>query len=305
VLEIKMNDERDPDGMMPTESAAAEFGDRQLESTEPLAAQTDGAAESDGADLAEQSGDENVHDNGGLADGEVGEESHQEPVLGSDDSADDVAAGGAPGGPALDPDDDLPPVDDDAEPVDPSSLPKSWYILKAQVNRETSVCDTLRRRVQRFGLGGYFGEMLVPTEDVREFTKAGKSRIVKRKLYPGYIMVNMALTEESWWLVRDTPGIGDFTSMGGKPTPLGEAEFDKILKASRPLEVEEGGKKDDIKTSIKHKVGDKVRVKDGNFENFEGEVSAIDERNGRVTVLINIFGRLNPVELDHWQVEGI
>lgn len=201
--------------------------------------------------------------------------------------------------------DDLPPVDDDAVPADPASLEKRWYILKAQVNRETSVCDTLRRRVQRFGLGGYFGEMLVPTEDVREFTKAGKSRIVKRKLYPGYIMVNMALTEESWWLVRDTPGIGDFTSMGGKPTPLGEAEIDKILKASRPLEPEEGGKKEDIKTSIKQKVGDKVRVKDGNFENFEGEVSAIDERNGRVTVLINIFGRLNPVELDHWQVEGI
>jgi transcriptional antiterminator NusG len=201
--------------------------------------------------------------------------------------------------------DDLPPVDDDAVPQDPSALEKRWYILKAQVNRETSVCDTLRRRVQRFGLGGYFGEMLVPTEDVREFTKAGKSRIVKRKLYPGYIMVNMALTEESWWLVRDTPGIGDFTSMGGKPTPLGEAEIDKILKASRPLEPEEGGKKDDIKTSIKQKVGDKVRVKDGNFENFEGEVSAIDERNGRVTVLINIFGRLNPVELDHWQVESL
>ncbi|MDP1564204.1 MAG: transcription termination/antitermination protein NusG [Pirellulaceae bacterium] len=203
-----------------------------------------------------------------------------------------------------DDDDDLPPVDDDAVPVDPGALEKRWYILKAQVNRETSVCDTLRRRVQRFGLSGYFGEMLVPTEDVREFTKAGKSRIVKRKLYPGYIMVNMALTEESWWLVRDTAGIGDFTSMGGKPTPLGQAEIEKILKASRPLEPEEGGKKDDIKTSIKQKVGDKVRVKDGNFENFEGDVSAIDERNGRVTVLINIFGRLNPVELDHWQVES-
>jgi transcriptional antiterminator NusG len=200
--------------------------------------------------------------------------------------------------------DDLPPVDDDAVPVDPASLEKRWYILKAQVNRETSVCDTLRRRVQRFGLGGYFGEMLVPTEDVREFTKAGKSRIVKRKLYPGYIMVNMALTEESWWLVRDTAGIGDFTSMGGKPTPLGQSEIEKILKASRPLDPEEGGKKEDIKTSIKQKVGDKVRVKDGNFENFEGDVSAIDERNGRVTVLINIFGRLNPVELDHWQVES-
>lgn len=236
--------------------------------------------------------------------------SADEPSVTGDDSIGDDSIGDSDETVAAeaehfeDDDDDLPPVDDDAVPVDPGALEKRWYILKAQVNRETSVCDTLRRRVQRFGLSGYFGEMLVPTEDVREFTKAGKSRIVKRKLYPGYIMVNMALTEESWWLVRDTAGIGDFTSMGGKPTPLGQTEIEKILKASRPLEPEEGGKKDDIKTSIKQKVGDKVRVKDGNFENFEGDVSAIDERNGRVTVLINIFGRLNPVELDHWQVES-
>jgi transcriptional antiterminator NusG len=224
---------------------------------------------------------------------------------GSESEGGDAAAVSSKPVSAVDDFDDLPPVDDDAEVVDPSSLEKQWYILKAQVNRETSVCDTLKRRVQRFGLDGYFGEMLIPTEDVREFTKAGKARIVKRKLYPGYIMVNMALTDDSWWLVRDTPGIGDFTGVGGKPVPLGEAEIEKILKASRPLEVEEGGKKDEIKTSIKHKVGDKVRVKDGNFENFEGEVSGIDERNGRVTVLINIFGRLNPVELDHWQVEAV
>jgi transcriptional antiterminator NusG len=221
----------------------------------------------------------------------------------SDPPESDPAATSDAGGQSLD-DDDLPPVDDDDDDIDPATLEKQWYILKAQVNRETSVCDTLRRRVQRFGLDGYFGEMLVPTEDVREFTKAGKARIVKRKLYPGYIMVNMALTEDSWWLVRDTPGIGDFTSAGGKPVPLGEAEIDRIMRASRPPDDDEG-KKDEIKTSIKHKMGDRVRIKDGNFENFEGEVSGIDERNGRVTVLINIFGRLNPVELDHWQVESL
>jgi len=205
----------------------------------------------------------------------------------------------------VDPDDDLPAVDDPEENVDPATLEKSWYILKVQVNRETSICETLKRRVQQHGLGDYFGDLLVPTEDVREYTKAGKQRIVKRKLYPGYIMVHMAITEDSWWLVRDTPGIGDFTGVGGRPAPLAAEEIDRILKAARPVVDETGEKKEDIKTAIKHKMGDRVRVKDGNFENFEGDVSAIDERNGRITVLINIFGRLNPVELDHWQVEAI
>jgi len=201
--------------------------------------------------------------------------------------------------------DDLPSVDDPEDEVDPSTLEKNWYILKVQVNRETSICDGLKRRVQQYGLGGYFGEMLVPTEDVREFTKSGKQRVVKRKLYPGYIMVNMAITEDSWWLVRDTPGIGDFTSAGGKPAPLGKEEIKRIMKAAKLDQEDEEGQEDDIKTSIRQKVGDRVRVKDGNFDNFEGDVSAVDERNGRVTVMINIFGRPNPVELDHWQVESI
>jgi len=293
MLEHKMNDDREPDGTVLPDAETGQWpgGESELEQELDTDISEPSDGESDDASGAEPGVDREPGGETGDSTGEDGAE-HEIDSVGRDRDLPSV-------------DDDLPPVDDDASPVDPASLEKSWYILKAQVNRETSVCDALRRRVQRFGLGGYFGEMLVPTEDVREFTKAGKSRIVKRKLYPGYIMVNMALTEESWWLVRDTPGIGDFTSMGGKPTALGEAEFDKILRASRPLEIEDGGKKEDIKTSIKHKVGDKVRVKDGNFENFEGEVSAIDERNGRVTVLINIFGRLNPVELDHWQVEGI
>lgn len=222
-------------------------------------------------------------------------------------SVDASAAGAVAAGAvaAKDPDDDLPSVDDPEDEIDPSTLEKCWYILKVQVNRESSVCDTLKRRIQQFGLHSYFGEMLIPTEDVREYTKAGKQKIVKRKLYPGYIMINMAITEDSWWLVRDTPGIGDFSSSGGKPTPLGEDDIQRILKAARPPEIEAGAEQEVIKTAIKHKIGDHVRVKDGNFENFEGDISAIDERNGRVTVLINIFGRLNPVEMDHWQVEAM
>jgi transcriptional antiterminator NusG len=189
-----------------------------------------------------------------------------------------------------------------AEVADDAEM--NWYILKVQVNRENSICDALQRRVKIAGLDHMFGEILVPTEDVREFNKAGKQRIVKRKLYPGYIVVNMIINDDSWFLVRETPGIGDFTGAAGKPAPLTKAEIDRIIATTKP-EVEVSGEGETIKTSIKFKVGDRVRVKEGYFQNYEGEVSAIDERNGRITVMINIFGRLNPVELDHWHVEDL
>ncbi len=187
------------------------------------------------------------------------------------------------------------------EPTDESEM--NWYILKVQVNRENSICDALLRRVKVAGLDSYFGDILVPTEDVREFTKSGKQRIVKRKLYPGYIVVNMVINDDSWFLVRETPGIGDFTGAAGKPAPLTPEEIARIISTTRP-EVEEQSE-ENIKTSIRFKVGDRVRVKEGYFQNYEGEVSSIDERNGRITVMINIFGRLNPVELDHWHVENL
>ncbi|MFT5299337.1 MAG: transcriptional antiterminator NusG [Mariniblastus sp.] len=178
-----------------------------------------------------------------------------------------------------------------------------WYILKVQVNRENSICDALKRRVRVEGLDHFFGEVLVPTEDVREFNKAGKQRIVKRKLYPGYIVVNMAINDDSWFLVRETSGIGDFTGAAGKPAALSPEEISRIIATTKP-EAEEDGE-ENIKTAIPFAVGDRVRVKEGYFQNHEGEVSAVDERNGRITVMINIFGRPNPVELDHWHVENV
>jgi transcription termination/antitermination protein NusG len=171
-----------------------------------------------------------------------------------------------------------------------------WYILKVQVNREDSIRDALQRRVKIAGLEQYFGDIVVPTEDVAEYTKSGKRRIVKRKLYPGYIVVNMAVNDDTWFLVRDTSGIGDFTGSVGKPAPLPMHEVEKLLKISKPPE----GDKGQVRTAIPFKHGDHVRVKDGQFQNFEGDVETVDEANGRVTVMISIFGRSTPVELEHW-----
>jgi transcriptional antiterminator NusG len=205
-----------------------------------------------------------------------------------------------------DDDEDASPIEEFVEPVKEvkvSDLEMNWYILKVQVNREKGICETLKRSVRVAGMQDFFGDILVPTEDVREFNKAGKPKITKRKLYPGYIVVNMAITDESWFLVRDTSGIGDFAGAAGRPSPLSQEEIDRIIAAARPPKGEDV--EDQIKTTIPFKVGDRVRVKEGYFQNYEGDISAVDERNGRIEVLINIFGRPNPVDMEHWHVEMV
>ena len=199
--------------------------------------------------------------------------------------------------------DDVEPLEFEVEEEEPPAeeLDHKWYILKVQVNRETSICDALRRRVKINGMEPYFKEVLVPTEDVAEFNKSGKRRVVKKKLYPGYIMVNMVINDDTWFLVRETGGIGDFTGSAGKPTPMDPVDVDRILKTVVPDEDEE----QPIKTTIPFNPGDRVRIKEGSFENFEGDVETIHEANGQVTVIINIFGRPNPVDLAHWQIEKI
>lgn len=173
-----------------------------------------------------------------------------------------------------------------------------WYILKVQSNRETSIAEALRRRVTIEGLDEFFGDVIVPTEKVTEF-KGGKKRIVRRKLYPGYILVQMTINDDSWFLVRETPGIGDFTGAGGKPTPMEPHEVQRIV-------TKEEEKTDEApKLKINFNTGDRVKINEGTFENFEGEVSALDQASGRVTVMINIFGRSTPVELEYWQVGSI
>ncbi|MEM6470721.1 MAG: transcription termination/antitermination NusG family protein, partial [Planctomycetota bacterium] len=142
---------------------------------------------------------------------------------------------------------------------------------------------------------------VVPSEDVATFTRDGKKRITKRKLLPGYIMVRMAINDDTWFLVRETGGISDFTGSAGKPMPMDPIDVERFINQPEADDEEDAP----IKTAIPFKVGDRVRVKEGNFENQEGDVDAVDEANGRVTVIINIFGRSVPMELHHWQVEPL
>jgi len=173
---------------------------------------------------------------------------------------------------------------------------KDWYILKVQVNREDTIKKDIERRVAVSGLSEFFGEILVPSEKITEI-RGDKKKVVKRKLYPGYIMIFMEVFDDTWFLIRETAGVGDFTGAQGKPTPMLPHEVERILK----LEKEGPAKMPELK--VGYQVGQEVKVKEGPFETLEGVVDNIDFTSGRVTVIINIFGRSTPVELEYWQIE--
>ena len=195
--------------------------------------------------------------------------------------------------------------DENAKPIEmatdddsPVVGERHWYILKVQSNREDSIRETLLRRISMQGMDKWFGEVIVPKEQVTEF-KGGKKRVVSRKLYPGYILVNMILNDETWYLVRETGGIGDFTGSAGRPSPMLPQDVAKLLNKSEEKTDEQP------RLKINFKKGDRVKINECTFENFEGEVEQIDEANGRVTVMLSIFGRSTPVDIEYWQIETV
>lgn len=239
------------------------------------------------AETSQPSAGENPTPESQAADESVADEVRaEEPVAGEEEPVAQEKKEVKPGGPI------------EETPVAEEPPHMDWYILKVQSNREESIRESLQRRVKVEGLERYFGEIIVPTEMVSEF-KGGKKRVVKRKLYPGYLMAHMEINDETWFLVRETPGIGDFTGSAGKPTPMQAHEVSKIV-AKQEEKADEAPK-----LKINFNVADRVKINEGTFENFEGEVDSIDEASGRVTVMINIFSRSTPVELEYWQIEVI
>ncbi len=183
--------------------------------------------------------------------------------------------------------------------VEPTTEPeKLWYVLKVQSNRERSIRESLIRRIKREGLEEFFGEVIIPTEKIVD-TKGGKKRVTERKLFPGYIMVQMELNDETWYLVRDTSGVGDFTGSAGKPISMQEHEIARMLGKEEEEEVASP------RIKIDFSPGDIVKIKEGTFESFEGTIEEIDESSGKISVLIEIFNRTTPVELEYWQVESV
>jgi transcriptional antiterminator NusG len=184
---------------------------------------------------------------------------------------------------------------DDDEP--PPTL--VWYVLKVQSGREDTIRDALERRVKIQGLERFFGRIVVPTEKITEI-RGNKKKVVERKSYPGYIMVEMELNEKTWFTVRETPGVGDFVGAHGQPSPMSEDEVNKMLGQVEETKAEEAPK---VKIDVER--GDRVKIKDGPFENFEGTVEEVVEQRGLVKVMLIIFNRPTPVDLEYWQVERI
>jgi len=174
---------------------------------------------------------------------------------------------------------------------------KKWYVIHTQTGFEGKVKSTLESMIQLKGLDQSIGQILIPTEKVSE-VKDGKKKITERKFFPGYILVEMEMTDESWYVVKNTPGITGFVGAGQKPLPLTEQDIDNILRQQEE-------KKEKPKPKIDFTIGESVRVKEGAFANFNGAVDEVNPNKGKLKVLVTIFGRSTPIEVEYWQVEKI
>ncbi len=182
-------------------------------------------------------------------------------------------------------------------------MEKKWFVLRVQSNKEDKVRKDLDRRIKTQGIEGLIPKILVPSEKVSEI-KGGKKKVADRKIYPGYVMAEIEVDEngqipdEVWFMIRETPGAGEFVGGNRKPVAMTDHEVEKILK-----EVEHGEEKP--KAKIAFQKGNRVRVKEGPFENYDGVVEEVLPASGCVKLMLTIFGRSTSVELEYWQIEPI
>jgi len=194
-------------------------------------------------------------------------------------------------------------VENETEPMaeTPEAAPvlaedgRNWYVIHCYSGYENKVRHNLEQRIESMGMKDKIFDVVVPTEEEIE-VKEGKRRTVERRVFPGYILVQMFMNEESWYVVRNTPGVTGFVGMGNTPTPLRPEEVSQILKR---MEAEAP------KVKVTFKPGQKVRIVDGPFNDFIGTVDKIDMDRTKVRVMVSFFGRETPVELDFLQVEKV
>jgi len=200
---------------------------------------------------------------------------------------------------------DLAAVDEsvDAEeaytPVEsPYDRPGQWYVIHSYAGYENKVKSNLESRIASMNMEERIFEVVIPMEDVIEF-KNGKKQVVSKKVFPGYLLCRLDLDDDSWYVVRNTPGVTGFVGLGARPTPLSRREVENILQV-KPEDGEGAPKKS--KPRLEYETGESVRVKEGPFADFTGTIAEINEDQLKLKVLVNIFGRETPVELDFAQV---
>lgn len=202
-----------------------------------------------------------------------------EPVYIEEESIDDSGA------PSL--------LDDGTAPS--GSADKLWYVVHCYSGYEKKVCHAIEQRIETMGMRDKIFDVIVPTQEEIE-VKEGKRKTVEKRVFPGYILVEMKLDEDSWYVVRNTPGVTGFVGMGNDPTPLRPEEVKQIMDRMAD---------EAPKVKVSFKVGQRVRIISGPFNDFPGMVAAIDPDKSKVRVMVNFFGRDTPVELDFLEVEKI
>lgn len=178
-----------------------------------------------------------------------------------------------------------------------------WYVLRVASNKEMHVKDVLSQKVQMLGMTDIIGRIEVPVERVKRI-RGSKQTVHKRKLYPGYVFMEMESTEDGrvpekvWFMIKEVPGVGDFVGTEGLPTAMRDTDVAKML-----LEVDKPEEAPSIK--VEFKKGDLIKVREGAFESFEGAVESIDQDRGIVKVIVEIFGRSTPLDIEYWQIEKL
>lgn len=178
-----------------------------------------------------------------------------------------------------------------------TGLPKKWYVVHTYSGHENKVRENIQKMINSSPIADHFGQIIVPTEEVAEMKK-GKKTVTTRKFFPSYILVEMHMTDESWHLANDMPGVTGFVGTSSGPQPLSKAEVGRILGR---MDKE----KETIIPEIPFTLGEPIRIKDGPFSDFTGIIDEINAERGKLKVLVSIFGRDTPVELDFLQVESI
>lgn len=176
-------------------------------------------------------------------------------------------------------------------------MAKHWYVVHTQTGYEDKVKTIMEAKVKAGLTKDSISQILVPIEQVSEI-KAGKKRISQRKFFPGYILVEMELSDESWYLIKSIPGVTGFVGAGSRPLPLKEEEIEAILKQTKDA-------KEKPTPKVTFEKGEPVRVTEGPFTNFNGTIEEANVAKGKIKVMISIFGRATPVELETWQVEKV
>jgi len=174
---------------------------------------------------------------------------------------------------------------------------KQWYIVHTYSGFEAKVKESLRQRAEALGMGDVIEEVLIPTEEVVE-VRDGKKTKSTRKFFPGYVLVKMEMSDEAWHVVKNTPRVTGFVGTGSKPVPLSDEEVDRIIR-----QVTVAAKKP--KPKLEYRIGETVRIMEGPFSNFTGQIEEINEDRSTLKVMVTIFGRATPVELGFLQVEKV